>query len=73
MGQIQKLAAANDVTTPREINLAWLLNQPFAVAGVVSLPDPLLARLDQYERASQLRLNGIEMEVLDAARNSVRR
>jgi aryl-alcohol dehydrogenase-like predicted oxidoreductase len=43
--------------TAREVCLAWVLGQPFAVVGIVGLPS-LLAYEREYERGSRLELSG---------------
>jgi len=51
--RVRRLAAARGFT-PREVNLAWLLNQPFPSVAVVTLPSLLTAHGAEYERASGL-------------------
>jgi aryl-alcohol dehydrogenase-like predicted oxidoreductase len=62
--RVQHFAAARGLTT-REVNVAWLLNQPFPVAAVVSIPSPLITRRTEYERASQLLLDDDCLHVLN--------
>jgi hypothetical protein len=45
------------------VNVAWLLNQPFPVVAVVSLP-ALLTRPAEYERASQMLLEESDLQLL---------
>ena len=61
--QVRHIAAAREVT-PREMNLAWLLNQEFPVIGIVALPALLTDLSTHYQRASQLRLNDSELRSL---------
>ena len=55
IARVREFAAARNLP-PREVNLAWVLNQPFPVVALVGLPS-LLARSAEYERASQLQLD----------------
>jgi hypothetical protein len=61
--RVRRFAAACGLT-PRELNVAWLLNRPFPVVAVVSLPSLLTARGIEYERASRLRLADDEIGIL---------
>ncbi len=54
--RVRQFAAARGLT-PREVNVAWLLNRPFPVVAVVSLPSLLDGSATQYARAAALRLN----------------
>lgn len=51
--RILRFAAARG-TTPRAVNIAWLLNQPFPTIAVVPLPALRTPRRIDYECASQL-------------------
>jgi len=61
--RIRSFAAVRGLT-PREVNVSWLLNQPFPAVGVISTPRPLTDRLVEYERASQLLLNNTDRQNL---------
>jgi aryl-alcohol dehydrogenase-like predicted oxidoreductase len=54
--RVQSFAATHRLT-PREVNLAWLLTQPFPCIAVTPLPYLLMDRRHEYDRASQLLLN----------------
>lgn len=62
IASVREFAAARNLT-PREVNLAWVLNQPFPVVALVGLP-ALLARSAEYERASQLLLDDADQYAL---------
>ena len=49
--------------TPREINVAWMLNQNIHVMAVVASHE-LLAHAAEYERASQLLLNQTDLKLI---------
>ena len=49
--RIRRQAAERGIT-PAEMNLAWLLNRPFPVIALVSLPEFLTPRAHFYERTS---------------------
>jgi aryl-alcohol dehydrogenase-like predicted oxidoreductase len=52
--------------TPREVNLGWVLQRPFPVVGIISLPILLTDRSVQYERASKMVFGDNELEALRA-------
>ncbi len=52
MARGHEFATARKLTS-REVNLAWVLNQPFPVVALVGQP-ALLVRNAEYERAAQL-------------------
>jgi aryl-alcohol dehydrogenase-like predicted oxidoreductase len=54
--RVQRFAATHGLT-PREVNLAWLLNQPFPCIAVLPLPYLLMDRRSEYDHASQFLLN----------------
>ena len=57
--RVQRFATTHGLTT-REVNLAWLLNQPFPCIAVVPLPCLLMGRRSEYDRASQFLLNEVD-------------
>jgi aryl-alcohol dehydrogenase-like predicted oxidoreductase len=57
--RVQSFATAHGLTT-REVNIAWLLNQPFPCIAVVPLPYLLIGRRSEYDRASQFLLNEVD-------------
>jgi len=57
---IQEVAAERGCTT-REIQVAWLLNQPFPVVAIVSLPTFQTEIGAQYKRGSQISLTDEEL------------
>jgi aryl-alcohol dehydrogenase-like predicted oxidoreductase len=61
--RVQRFADARGLT-PRGVNVAWLLNQPFPVVAMVSLPDLLTTRRAEYERASQVLLEAADLDFL---------
>lgn len=61
--RVQSFAAARGLTT-REVNLSYVLNQPFPVIGIVSLPTLLNDRGGEYVRASGVRLSEDELRSL---------
>jgi aryl-alcohol dehydrogenase-like predicted oxidoreductase len=63
--RVQQYAATHELT-PREVNLAWLLGQPFPCIAVTPLPYLLMEGRSEYERASQLRLSEPDRDWLRA-------
>jgi aryl-alcohol dehydrogenase-like predicted oxidoreductase len=63
VGRVRQFAAARGLT-PREVNIGWLLNQPFPVVAVVSLPSLLDAGGSEYTRAAELRLDEDDLRTL---------
>jgi aryl-alcohol dehydrogenase-like predicted oxidoreductase len=61
--RVQKFAAVRGLT-PREVNLAWLLNQRFPDVAMASLPSWLTNRHTEYERASWLLFNDADRHEL---------
>src|SRR5262249_9449430 len=53
--RVRQFAATRGLT-PREVNVAWLLNRPFPVVAIVDLPS-LSARGSEYARAARLQLD----------------
>lgn len=51
--------------TPRTVNVAWLLNQPFPCAAVVPLPSLLTTLRADYENGSQLILKQADLDFLN--------
>jgi aryl-alcohol dehydrogenase-like predicted oxidoreductase len=66
-GQVLRIASERNVT-PHEINLAWLLNRPFPVIGIVGLPTLLGGQGARYERAAQWIFDDSDLRTLDAQR-----
>jgi aryl-alcohol dehydrogenase-like predicted oxidoreductase len=63
--RVRRLAAARGFT-PREMNVAWLLNQPFPSIAAVSL-SLLTAHGAEYERASGLVLGEDDLDFLSGS------
>ena len=63
--RVRQLAAARGIT-PRIVNVAWLLNQPFPCVAIVPLPYLGSALRKEYERASQFILKESDLELLNA-------
>ncbi len=61
--RVRRFAASRGLT-PREVNVAWLLNQAFPAVAVVNLPSLPTARRIEYERASQLPLEEADLRWL---------
>jgi 1-deoxyxylulose-5-phosphate synthase len=64
--RVRRLAAARGFT-PREMNVAWLLSQPFPSVAVVTLPSLLTAHGAEYERASGLVLGQDDLDFLSGS------
>lgn len=61
--RVRGFATAHGLT-PRAVNIAYVLSQPFPVIGIVGLPALLSARRGEYERASASVLGEEERRVL---------
>ena len=61
--RVQRFATAHEIT-PREVNVAWLLNQPFPSVAVAPLPSMRGTLGTEYERASQFVLEEAELASL---------
>ncbi len=64
--------AAQRGLTCREVNLAYVLNQSFAVLGILGLPSILDDQREQYLRASGLALEKKELDLLKSGSGSQR-
>lgn len=62
VSRVRQLAASRGVTT-RELNIGYLLTEPFPVIGIFSLP-LLTTRLTDFQRASNLALSEAERSFL---------
>jgi aryl-alcohol dehydrogenase-like predicted oxidoreductase len=69
--RVREIAARWGVST-REVNLAWLLNQPFPVVAIIGLPALLGEYGGAYARASELTLDPFELEMLSRARSTTK-
>jgi len=56
--------AATHGASPRAVNIAWMLNQPFPSFAVIALPSFLSSQRAEYERASPWRLSAADLDSL---------
>jgi hypothetical protein len=68
--RVQHFAGVHGLT-PREVNLAWLLNRPFPCVAVISLPSLLTPRRSEYERASHFLLKETDEDLLNGRSPSI--
>ena len=64
VSRVQLFAGARGIT-PRTVNVAWLLNQPFPCVAVVPLPSLATGLRTDYEHASQLILKENDLNLLN--------